>query len=191
MQVKQWKGLEEEALLILQPFHCFTYVAAHSPHLPTLPSLHLHHKFIIQPFCRFIYVSTCSPILLSLHLRHMHVICVTWRAAHEPDPPQNQILDTPLSSAVEQERLTRECKCRWGEGGIGGLMDVESMGGDSIPTRPPITSQACTQHPLTPSYSTLAPAAHSLISLFYSTTEEGHSAGLKTSPPFPIYSLQA
>ena len=34
------KGLEDEALLILQPFRRFTYVTAHSP---TLPFLHLCH----------------------------------------------------------------------------------------------------------------------------------------------------
>ena len=80
--------------LILQPFHCFTYVTAHSPtllllhllyitaHSP-LPLLHLCHssfsntsialpmsQLILQPFCCFTYVTVHSPTLLSLLLRH-------------------------------------------------------------------------------------------------------------------------
>ena len=81
---------------------------------PTLPSHHLRQssfsslanpsvvsstsQLIIQPFCHFTYITTCSPTLLSLHLRHMHFTYVTWRAIHEPNHPQNQILDTPVFS---------------------------------------------------------------------------------------------
>ena len=66
--------------LILQPFHCFTYVTAHSP---TLPLLHLRHnsfsnpsvalstsQLILQAFRCFTYVTAQSPILPLLHLRH-------------------------------------------------------------------------------------------------------------------------
>ena len=68
------------ALLILQPFHHFIYVTAHSP---TLPSLHLRHRsfsnpsvalptsqLILQPFRRFTYVTAHSPTFPSLYLRH-------------------------------------------------------------------------------------------------------------------------
>ena len=63
-----------EALLILQPFHCFIYVTAHSIHYPTLLSLHLCHssfsnpyiasptsQLILQPFCCFTYIIGTSP----------------------------------------------------------------------------------------------------------------------------------
>ena len=56
--------------LILQPFHPFTYITAHSP---TLPLLHLRHssfsnpsnvlpttQLILQPFFRFSYVTGSS-----------------------------------------------------------------------------------------------------------------------------------
>ena len=56
--------------LILQPFHCFTYVTTHSP---ILPLLHLRHssfsnpsvvsptsQFILQPFFRFSCVTSSS-----------------------------------------------------------------------------------------------------------------------------------
>ena len=65
--------------LILQPLHCFTYVTAHSP---TLPSLQLRHspfsnpsvasptsQIILKPFRRFTYVTVHSQTLPSLHLR--------------------------------------------------------------------------------------------------------------------------
>ena len=101
------EGLQnEEALLIFQPFRRFSYVTAHSPHQTTLPSLHLRHRslsnpsvasptsqlilLIRQPFRRFTYVTTCSPTLLSLHLCHMHFTYVTWRAAHQLDPPRTK-----------------------------------------------------------------------------------------------------
>ena len=70
----------ENELLILQPFRHFTYVAAHSP---TLPSLYLRQssfsnpsvtlptsQLILQPFRCFTYVTAHSPTLPSLHLRH-------------------------------------------------------------------------------------------------------------------------
>ena len=70
-------GLER---VILQPLHCFSYVTAHSP---TLPSLHLHHssfsnpsvasptsQVILQPFRRFTYITAHSPTFPSLHLHH-------------------------------------------------------------------------------------------------------------------------
>ena len=66
--------------LILQPFHHFIYVTAHSP---TLPSLYLRHnsftnpyvasptsQLILQPVRRFTYVTTHSPTLTLFHLRH-------------------------------------------------------------------------------------------------------------------------
>ena len=73
--------------LILQSFHRFTYVTAHSP---TLPLLHLRHssfsnpsvsfsnisvisptsQLILQSFHRFTYVTAHSPILPLFHLRH-------------------------------------------------------------------------------------------------------------------------
>ena len=66
--------------LILQPFHRFTYVTAHSP---TLPLLHLSHcsfsnlsvalptsQLILQPFRCFTYVTAHSPTLPLLHLSH-------------------------------------------------------------------------------------------------------------------------
>ena len=78
--------------LILQTFHCFTYVTAHSP---TLQLLHLRHtpfsnpsiashisQLILQPFHYFTYVTAHSPTVLSLHLCHRHFIYVTWRATH-------------------------------------------------------------------------------------------------------------
>ena len=67
-------------LLILQPFHHFTYITARSP---TLPSLYLCHssfskpsvasptsQLIFQPFHRFTYVTAHSPNLPLLHLHH-------------------------------------------------------------------------------------------------------------------------
>ena len=113
--MKQRKGLEEEALLILQPFHHFTYVTAHSPHYATLPSLHLCHstfsslcnpsvasstsQHIIQYFRRFTYIT--APTLLLLHLHHMHFTYVTWWATHRWDThPPSQILDTPLHCLI-------------------------------------------------------------------------------------------
>ena len=66
--------------LVLQPFHCFTYVTVHSP---TLVSLLLRHnsfsnpsvalptsQLILQPFHWFYYVTAHSPTLPLLHLRH-------------------------------------------------------------------------------------------------------------------------
>ena len=68
------------AELILQPFHHFTYITAHSP---TLLSLYLCHssflnpsialptsQLIVQPFCRFTYITAHSPTLPSLYLHH-------------------------------------------------------------------------------------------------------------------------
>ena len=75
-------------LILLQPFHRFTYVTAHSP---TLPLLHLRHssfsnselcsfsnlsvtsptpQLILQPFRRYTYVTAHSSTLPLLHLRH-------------------------------------------------------------------------------------------------------------------------
>ena len=66
--------------LVLQPFRRFTYVAAHSP---TLPSLYLRRssfsnlsvtspksQLILQHFRRFTYVAAHSRTLPFLHLRH-------------------------------------------------------------------------------------------------------------------------
>ena len=54
--------------LILQPFRCFTYVAAHSP---TLPLVHLRHSSFSNP-------SFVSPTSQALHLRHL--ASRPWRA---------------------------------------------------------------------------------------------------------------
>ena len=67
-------------VLILQSFHLFTYVTAHSP---TLPLLHLRHssfsnpsaasptsQLILQLFRCFTYITAHSPILPSLQLLH-------------------------------------------------------------------------------------------------------------------------
>ena len=81
------EGLENELLcrwsdgkLILQPFHRFTYITAHSR---TLPSLYLRHSSfsnpsialptsqpILQPFHCFTYITAHSPSFPSLHLCH-------------------------------------------------------------------------------------------------------------------------
>ena len=57
--------------LILQPFHCFTYITVHSP---TLPLFLLRHKFcwraaefILQPFCHFTYVTTVALTYITAH----------------------------------------------------------------------------------------------------------------------------
>ena len=72
--------------LIVQSFHCFTYITAHSP---TLPLLQLRHnsfsnpsvasptsQFILQPLFRFSYVTSSSlnspgepPMLRRTHVR--------------------------------------------------------------------------------------------------------------------------
>ena len=54
--------------LILQPFHCFTYVTAHSP---TFNSLLLRHRIVtyVQRFPHFTYVTSHSLTLPSLYLR--------------------------------------------------------------------------------------------------------------------------
>ena len=64
-------------------------VGGGSAHSRTLPVASPRSQLILisQPFRRFIYVTAHYPTLLSLHLRHMHFTYVTWRAAHEPDPP--------------------------------------------------------------------------------------------------------
>ena len=67
--------------LILQPFHCFTYV---TDHYPSFLSLHLRHssfsnhslaltmsQLILQPFPSFTFNEQAhSPTFPSLHLRH-------------------------------------------------------------------------------------------------------------------------
>ena len=73
---RRWSDVK----VILQPFHRFTYVTAHSP---TLPFLHLQQssfsnlsttsptsQLIFQPFRCFTYSRAHSPIFPSLHLRH-------------------------------------------------------------------------------------------------------------------------
>ena len=100
---------------IFQPFHCFTYVTAHSP---TLPLHHLCHssfsspsvasprlQLILQPFRCITYVTAHSPTLPLHHLWHssfsnpsiaspmsqlilqpFHCFTyVTWWATHAPD----------------------------------------------------------------------------------------------------------
>ena len=64
------KGWRMRLCLILQPFHCFTYIIAHST---TIPLLHLRHssfsnpsatlpmsQLILQPFCCFTYITGTS-----------------------------------------------------------------------------------------------------------------------------------
>ena len=58
--------------LILQPFHCFTYVIGTSS----------MSQLIFQPFRRFTYVTAHSKTLLLLHLRHRHFTYFIWRPAH-------------------------------------------------------------------------------------------------------------
>ena len=117
--MKQWKGCRIScdvgstsfsnpyiasplSQLILQPFHRFTYVTAHSialallhlrhrlftlvtAHSPTLPPLYLNHssfsnpstalltsQLILQSFRCFTYVTGHSTTLPLLHLRHRH-----------------------------------------------------------------------------------------------------------------------
>ena len=64
MEMLENEQAGEWVLLILQSFHHFTYITAHSP---TLPSLYL---LILQAFRCFTYVTTHSPTLPSLYLRH-------------------------------------------------------------------------------------------------------------------------
>ena len=65
--------------LILQPFHHFTYVTAHSS---TLLSHLLHHRLILQCFRCFNYVTAHSPTLLLLLLHHRIFTYVTWPSLH-------------------------------------------------------------------------------------------------------------
>ena len=77
--------------LILQPFHCFTYVTAHSPTILLLHQCHSSFsnpsvalptsQLILQPFCCFTNVTAHSQTLLSLLLHHRLFTYVTWRAA--------------------------------------------------------------------------------------------------------------
>ena len=55
--------------LSLQPYHCFTYVTAHSPNLL---SLLLRHRveLILQRSRHFTYITAYSPTLPSLYIRH-------------------------------------------------------------------------------------------------------------------------
>ena len=119
MQVKRWKGwrmsydvgdvterLENEqsssitslmSQLILQPFHCFTYVTALSP---TLPLLHLHHssfsnlsvtsptsQLILQPFSLLTQVTAHSPTLPLLHLHHSSFSNSSFVSSTSPGEP--------------------------------------------------------------------------------------------------------
>ena len=56
--------------LILQPFHCFTYITAHSP---TLPSLYQHHSSFSNPSLKHYYYfySFASPMSQALQLIHL------------------------------------------------------------------------------------------------------------------------
>ena len=79
--------------LILQPFHHFTYITAHSADLPLLclchssfsnPSVILStSQLILQTFHCFTYVTAHFPTLLLLLLRHRLFTYVTWQTAHE------------------------------------------------------------------------------------------------------------
>ena len=87
--------------LILQPFHHFTYVTAHSP---TIPSLHLRHssfsnpsvasptsQLILQSFFCFSYITAHSPTLPLHHLRHSSL--------------SNPSFASPTSQALHLRRL--------------------------------------------------------------------------------------
>ena len=97
------KGLENEALtssrsqLILQPFHHFMYVTAHSK---TLMLLHLCHssfynppctsQLILQPFCCFTYITAHSISPMSqLILQPFHHF--TYVTAHSATLPSFQL----------------------------------------------------------------------------------------------------
>ena len=118
----RWKGLEEEALLILLPFHRFTYIKAHSPHYSTLPSLHLHHSSLSNP-------SVASPTSqlvlqpLSLHLHHMHFTYVTWRAAHGLDPPLDPNFRYATALYTSQSTTVTACRVKT-EGAKTGLLSA-------------------------------------------------------------------
>ena len=73
-------GTSLTSQVILQPFRCFTYITAHST---TLLPLHLCHRsfynpsiasptsqLILQPFCHITYITAYSPTLLLLYLHH-------------------------------------------------------------------------------------------------------------------------
>ena len=62
------------------------------------------------------------------HLTKQHGSC--HRASRELIVNRGEAFGRILwpSSIVEQKRLTRDLKCRWGKGGIGGLTDVDSGG---------------------------------------------------------------
>ena len=112
------------ALLILQPFRCFTYVTAR---FPTIPSLYLRHssfsrppvasptsQLILQPFFPFY-----SQALLNLqHFRHF-----TYVTAHSPTFPllhlrhssfSNPSFASPTSQALHLIHLaSRPCPLVW------------------------------------------------------------------------------
>ena len=68
------------AELILQPFHHFTYVTAHSP---TLPSLYLRHSSFSYPTVASPTSQLIFQTLLSHLLRHRLFTYLTWRADHD------------------------------------------------------------------------------------------------------------
>ena len=77
--------------LILQPFHCLTYVTSFSLNshgeLCSFSNLSVTSptsKLILQPFRRFTYVTAHSPILPLLHLRH------SWFSNPSFDSPTSQ-----------------------------------------------------------------------------------------------------
>ena len=74
--------------LILQAFRRFTYVAAHSP---TLPSFYLRRSSFFNPSVASPTVTAHSPTLLSLVLHHRIFTYVTWRAAHVKEAIKEQI----------------------------------------------------------------------------------------------------
>ena len=63
---------------VTERFRHFTYVTTYCPPFRRLPTSQL----ILQPFHCFTYVTVHSPTLLSPLLRHRIFTCFTWRAAH-------------------------------------------------------------------------------------------------------------
>ena len=122
------RGRKHLALLILQPFHHFTYITTHSP---TLMSLYPHHssfsnpsvasptsQLILQHLCHFTYITAHSPTLPLLHLCHSsfsklsvtsptsHLIlqtsrCFIYVTAHSPNPS----FASPTSQALHLRHL--------------------------------------------------------------------------------------
>ena len=82
---KATERLENEVLLILQPFRRFTYITSHST---ALLSLYLRHSSFFNPLRRFTYVTAHSLTFPSLHIRDSSFSNpfqrITYVKAHSP-----------------------------------------------------------------------------------------------------------